>query len=152
MICKLVNERESEVSEAEKTQQKMSIVNENYRPMFLRDLSNEERGNYHTLISDKIRNVKLSLVKSQINQFQRKIMSNIDDSSKSQRKVIRFNSNDNGKKKRRISTYISPEPKNNFDYYESNFKERLKELSIPINSILERRKKLKLPKIIKTTN
>ena len=152
LICKLVNERESEVSEAEKTQQKMSIVNENYRPMFLRDLSNEERGNYHTLISDKIRNVKLSLVKSQINQFQRKIMSNIDNSSKSQRKVIRFNSNDNGKKKRRISTYISPEPKNNFDYYESNFKERLKELSIPINSILERRKKLKLPKIIKTTN
>lgn len=168
-IKKLVQEKEREVNLTQEQMQKMSIVNDNYHPLYMQELNGEQIDNYSNWISSKIRSVKLATVKSAINQFERQNMlkleeqsSNISsDFSKARfkhpliingRKRNNRESKDNINLKRQIrkSSFFSPDPSNDFNSLKNVFNDRIKELTIPMNLLKEKKYKIILPKISNT--
>ena len=168
-IKKLVQEKEKEVNLTQEQMQKMSIVNDNYQPLFMQELKGEQIDNYSNLISSKIRSVKLATVKSTINQFERKNMIKLEEQSTNIssdfskirlkhpliincRKSNNRKSQDNMNLKRKIrkNNFFSPEPSNNFNSLKNAFNDRIKELTIPMNLLKEKKFKIILPKISHT--
>ena len=58
--------------------------------------------------------------------------------------------NMNLKKKKRKNNFFSPEPSNNFNSLKNAFNDRIKELTIPMNLLKEKKFKIILPKISHT--
>lgn len=166
-IFALVKIKEKEIEVTEKQMQAMSIFHSEYKPEFIKDIPQEQVEELTTLISEKIRNVKLAIVKSKINQYVkddkkgvfmkggRRYMSD-EYKKKKLKPIVNVNSgvplvfnkaNYIRNLSRRRSSYFSPNPKDNFMYYKDSFEIRLRELTDPMNRLLMKKKKLGLPKI-----
>ena len=173
-ILALVRVKEKEIAVTEQQMQVMSIFSADYKPEFIKEIPEEQVEEFTTLVSEKIRNVKLAIVKSKINQYVKDdnegvlkvsgvghVSTTTTTAAAAAAAVVKkrklkpivstklvFNkANYIRNLNKRRSSYFSPNPKDNFMYYKDSFEIRLRELTDPMNKLLMTKKKLNLPKI-----
>lgn len=125
-----LKEKEVEIELTEQQMQKMSIFHKDYKPVFISSMSSDDVKNFSDVISDKIRNVKLSSVKSSSNMYRKK--------------TVETFSNQNPRLKLDKSKLLSCRQKSTFETMRSDFDNKFNELRIPLVKL---KKKMVLPKI-----
>ena len=166
-ILAMVRVKEKEIALTEQQMQVMSIFNADYKPEFIKEIPEEQVEEFTTLVSEKIRNVKLAIVKSKINQYVKDdnegVLNHLTTTTAAaaaaavvkkrklkpivSTKLVFNKANYIRNLNKRRSSYFSPNPKDNFMYYKDSFEIRLRELTDPMNKLLMTKKKLNLPKI-----
>ena len=74
-----VNKKEKEIIQTEKLFLKNSIFSKGYKPLFIKNLSEEEKKEFNQILEDKIKNIKYSIRKKNILNCQNDSIRNIEN-------------------------------------------------------------------------
>ena len=77
-LLKNVNKKEKEVIQTEKLFLTNSIFSKSYEPLFIKNLSNEEKQTFNEILEDKIKNIKYAIRKKNILNCQNESIKNIE--------------------------------------------------------------------------
>lgn len=163
-LFKIIKAKEEDIMKTEISMQHNSMFSDNYRPLFIEDMSEDKLKEFSLMLSNKLRYIKLSMAKSELNQqkyndFQkkeknRKTLVPLAKSQivKSSRKFLEPLKIVGSNKKIRSEYAYLPKrnmsPNENFERCKEDFNTKFQE--IPIDELIKRRKQFLLPKICKT--
>lgn len=160
-LFKIIKAKEEDIIKTEISMQHNSIFSDNYRPLFIEDMSEDKLKEFSSMLSNKLRYIKLSMAKSELNQqkyndFQktRRTLVPLAKSQllKSSRKLLNpLKIVGSNKKIRSEYAYLprrNMSPNENFERFKEDFNTKFQE--IPIDELIKRRKQFLLPKICKT--
>ena len=150
-----ISKKDDEIAKTELAYQSSSIFNNNYKPFFLKSLTEEEKKDLNMIISDKIRNVRLAIAKNKINKHEQKVIDSISTSEHKKIFLTPLHLNPmKSSKKNRKSTEIPEFKDNRFEKCRDTFNEKYNELVVPFQYLLNQGKRYRiLPKInIKINN
>ena len=87
-IIKIVKEKEELISQTEMIMQQKSIYNDTYKPQFISEMNEEELEEFSSVLSRKLRQVKLAISKANLGQT--KFMSFEEDKKKKEYMVAHY--------------------------------------------------------------
>ena len=175
-ISDIVKKKDDETVKTEQLFQSMSIFNERYCPIFLKNLTENEKEEFNEDIHNKIRGIRISINKSKVTKVEREEIEKIELKSNRFNKTRKnifltplspLNSPDKDSKiknlkssstadlpnlKKNLSVFTSPSEKR-FVKFKDDFNKRILELNSPISELLHKKKiilKRILPKINNT--
>ena len=178
IISDIVKKKEDQTVKTEILFQNMSIFSGRYYPIFIKNLTEEEKDEFYGDIQNKIRSIKVSINKSKVTKVEKEEIEKIEKKSsrainpKSRNNIFLtpispLNSNDkefnlkNIKSssttelpilKKNLSVSTNPSDKR-FDKFQQDFNKRILELNSPILELIHKKRlilKKSLPKIITT--
>ena len=86
-----VNKKEKEIIQTEKLFLSNSIFSKDYKPLFLKNLNEEEKKTFDEILEDKIKNIKYAIRKKNILNCQNELIKNIEQNFKTSKKQKIFN-------------------------------------------------------------
>ena len=155
-IIKEVDKKQNEIEKTEKNFTEISIFNPNYKPLFIKNLDENSKIEFNSLVNNKIRNIKFAITKSQITinefkmieQIEKKTNKNYHKNIKSysnKKKINLKKINKNNIKNLPLITMSLNETK--FKQFKNDFDRRIDELKLPFKLLKNRKNKKKIPKL-----